>query len=81
MRVDRQVLQKIEGHVGVALRNGKCIDDAELVSAGRLGAESLWLFVNGADVFAPHTEVLRLWQVDGRRRRSLEPNRLHRHLN
>jgi hypothetical protein len=63
---DDRNLRALEGQqVNVALRGGSRIDDSQLVSAGRHGARSLWLFVNGIDVFVPHAEVLDLWEVAG----------------
>lgn len=57
-------VQILEGHqVCVALRNGSRIDDCQLVSAGRVSTEALWLFSNGADLFVPIDEVLDVWEA------------------
>ena len=56
--------QPYEGRqVCVALRNGSRIDDCQLVSAGRISTETLWLFSNGLDVFVPIRQVLDLWEA------------------
>lgn len=53
----------LEGHhVSVALRDGSRIDDCQLVSAGRNGATTIWLFSNHADVFVPLQDVVDLWE-------------------
>jgi hypothetical protein len=58
----RQVARSLEGQpVSVALADGNRIDDATLVSVGRSGARTLWLFSNGTDVFVPLAEVVDLW--------------------
>jgi hypothetical protein len=62
-------LRSLEGrHVSVALRDGSRIDDCELVSGGRPGAETVWLFSNGIDVFVPVAAVLACWEADPARR-------------
>jgi hypothetical protein len=43
--------------VNVALADGSRLDDCELVSAGRRGVESLWLYANGADTFVALEDV------------------------
>jgi hypothetical protein len=57
-------LRLLEGRqVGVALADGSRIDDAQLVSAGRAGARTLWVFTNGTDAFVPHPDVVDVWEV------------------
>jgi hypothetical protein len=54
----------LEGfRVSIALVDGTRIDDCELVSAGRPGATSLWLYTNGADTFVALADVAALWEV------------------
>lgn len=54
----------LEGrHVGVALVDGSRLDDGELVSAGHAGAQSLWLYSNGADTFVTILDVIDVWEV------------------
>ena len=54
----------LEGRrVSVALVDGSRIDDCELVSAGRDGVQSLWLYTNGADAFVPLVDVTDVWEV------------------
>ncbi len=53
----------LEGHrVGVALADGSRLDDCQLVSAGRPGSPSLWLYANGADTFVTMLEVTDVWE-------------------
>jgi hypothetical protein len=57
-------LKLLEGRrVSVALADGSRIDDAQLVSAGRTGARTLWVFTNGTDAFIPFPELLDVWEV------------------
>jgi hypothetical protein len=59
-------LQQLEGlQVSVALADGSRIDDCQLVSAGRSGAASLWLFTNGADLFVAFENVIAVWEAGG----------------
>ena len=62
-------LRSLEGRrVSVALRDGDRIDDGELVSAGRPGTETVWLFSNGMDVFVPVAAILACWEAVPHRR-------------
>ncbi len=57
-------LVHLEGRrVSVAFADGSRIDDCELVSAGHHGAHTLWLYANGADVFAAPEDVIDIWEV------------------
>jgi hypothetical protein len=57
-------LKGLEGRqIGLALTDGSRIDDCQLVSAGRPGLQSLWVFTNGADAFIPLELVLEVWEV------------------
>jgi hypothetical protein len=57
-------LRQWEGRqVSVALTDGSRLDDCQLVSAGRNGAGSLWLFTNGSDVFVPLAQVTAVWEA------------------
>ena len=53
--------------VSLALIDGSRLDDCELVSAGH-GRATLWLFINGADVFVPVAKVTDAWQAEERRK-------------
>lgn len=54
----------LEGRrVSVALVDGSRLDDCQLVSAGRHGTPSLWLFTNGADTFVTMLDVADVWEV------------------
>lgn len=65
MTVERvtRLIGHLEGRrVNLALADGSRLDDCELVSAGR-GTATLWLFVNGDDVFVPVTDVTDAWEA------------------
>lgn len=53
----------LEGRrVSFALVDGSRLDDCELVSAGH-GTATLWLFVNGDDLFVPVADVTDAWEA------------------
>ena len=59
-------LRSLEGRqVSVALADGSRIDDCQMVSAGRPGVQTLWVFSNGTDTFVPLPEVLEVWELLG----------------
>jgi hypothetical protein len=61
-------VQLLEGRqVCVALRNGSRIDDCQLVSAGRVSTETMWLFSNGVDLFVSIDEVIDVWEAPATR--------------
>ena len=65
MTVERvsSLIGHLEGHrVNLALTDGSRLDDCELVSSGH-GRTTLWLFVNGSDVFVPVAEVIDAWEA------------------
>jgi hypothetical protein len=65
MTVERVIhlIGHLEGHrVNLALKNGSRLDDCELVSSGH-GRTTLWLFVNGSDVFVPVAKVIDAWEA------------------
>jgi hypothetical protein len=45
------------------VRGGRRIDDCELVSVGRGGVRTVWVFADGADTFVPLDDVLDLWEA------------------
>ena len=60
----RLLTRHLEGRrVGVALADGSRLDDCQLISAGRHGAASLWLYSNGADTFVTLQDVTDVWEV------------------
>lgn len=63
----RRALTRLAGlegcQVSVALDDGSRIDDCQLVSGGRHGVETLWLFINGADRFIPLERVVDIWEA------------------
>ena len=61
-------LRTLEGRrVNLWLRNGSQLDGVEVISAGRGGLSSLWLEVNGTDLFIEKTEILDIHEVRGDR--------------
>jgi hypothetical protein len=65
MTVERAIhlIGHLEGRrVSLALTNGSRLDDCELVSAGH-GRGTLWIFVNGADVFVAVADVTDAWEA------------------
>jgi hypothetical protein len=54
-------MRSLEGRrVNVALRDGSRIDDCQLVAGSRPAAQTVWLFVDGIDVFLPVAAVLEM---------------------
>jgi hypothetical protein len=59
-----RTFKALEGRrVGVALRDGARLDDCRLVSVGRAGARTLWIYTEGADAFVPFADVLDVWEA------------------
>jgi hypothetical protein len=59
-------LRWLEGRtVSVALADGSRLDGCQLISGGRRGVASLWVFANGRDLFIPLPDVLDCWEVLG----------------
>ncbi len=57
-------LRLLEGRrVSLALADGSRLDDCQLVSGGRRGVKSLWVFTNGTDTFVPLPDVIDCWEV------------------
>jgi hypothetical protein len=57
-------LRKFEGRqVSVAVADGSRIDDCSLVSAGRGRADTVWVFVNGGDIFIRLADVVAVWEA------------------
>lgn len=50
--------------VSIAVADGSCIQDCQLISAGVPGTDNLWVFSNGRDVFVPLEMVLDVWEAD-----------------
>ena len=63
MSPSRHELRMFEGRqVSVALADGSRIDDCSLISAGRSRARTVWVFVNGIDVFIHPADVVAVWE-------------------
>ena len=58
-----RALRHLEGHrVTLALTDGSRLDEVMLVSSGRNRATTLWLDVDGIDVFVSRSEVLEAFE-------------------
>jgi hypothetical protein len=56
-------LQELQGQlVGLALATGDRIDECRLISIRR-GAGSVWIYVDGEDVFIPLEAIRDCWEV------------------
>jgi hypothetical protein len=63
-----RALRTLEGHhVSLALVDGSRIDDCELVSVGRPGCGTLWLYTENGDTFVEVARVVDLWECPTRR--------------
>ncbi len=57
-------LREFQGRdVNVALDDGSRLDGCQLMSADRARANTVWLFVEGSDVFVPLARVVAVWDV------------------
>ena len=57
-------LRCFEGRdISVALADGSRIDGCQLVSAGRGGNRSVWVYVNGIDVFLARGDIVAVWEA------------------
>jgi hypothetical protein len=57
-------LRALEGHqVNVAFRDGSRMDDCQLISAGRPGTGTVWIFAQGIDVFLPASTIVDCWEA------------------
>ncbi len=57
-------MHSLEGcAVNVALRDGSRIDGCRLVSARRPGAQTVWLAMDGMDVFLPVGAIAACWEA------------------
>jgi hypothetical protein len=58
-------LRSLEGRrVGVALRDGSRIDDAQLISSGRGNVQTVWVVsVLGVDTFVRLSAVVDVWEA------------------
>lgn len=63
-RAIRSVLRELEGReVSLALADGSRLDAVMLISAGRGGTPTVWLFAQGIDVFLPRRCVIAAWEA------------------
>jgi hypothetical protein len=57
-------LRRLEGRrVCLALSGGRRIDDCQLISGGRGGCRSAWIFDAGDDRFVSHDEIVDVWEA------------------
>jgi len=60
------LLRTLQGRrVNVAFRDGSRIDDCRLISAGRPGTGTVWIFADGIDVFLPASIIVDCWEAPG----------------
>jgi hypothetical protein len=60
-------MRRLEGRqVSVSLRGGDRLD-CRLISGGRSGTGTVWLFWDGIDVFIPVEDVLDVWELPASR--------------
>jgi hypothetical protein len=65
-RAELAATAELEGRiVGLALVGGRRLDDCQLVSMPRRGANTVWVFRCGEDVFVPAEHVLEIWESRG----------------
>jgi hypothetical protein len=58
-------LRELQGRrVSLALFGGDRIDDAQLISAGRPGLRTVWVFTNGSDTFLPVGDIIDVWEAE-----------------
>jgi hypothetical protein len=61
-------LRALEGRqISLSLSDGSRIDDVQLVSAGRGGLRTIWVFAYGMDTFVPLANVVDVWETVSRR--------------
>jgi len=61
---DGRRLRALEGReISLSLVDGTRLDGVTLISAGRGGTTSVWVFVSGMDVFVPRTRVIDAWEA------------------
>jgi hypothetical protein len=57
-------LRDLEGRrVNLSLTNGSQLESVEVVSAGHGGLSSLWLELDGTDLFIEKAEILNIYEV------------------
>jgi hypothetical protein len=57
-------LRDLEGReVSIALANGSRLDAVTLISAGRGGTATVWVYAGGIDVFVPRPQVVDAWET------------------
>jgi hypothetical protein len=63
MTVSPTRLAAMEGRrVCLALDDGSRIDGCQLISAGRSGQATAWVFSNGTDAFVPLCRITDVWE-------------------
>jgi hypothetical protein len=60
----------VSDQVCLVLAGGERIDDCQLISTGRGGVETLWIFTDGSDTFVPLADVVDLWEAAPNRSRA-----------
>lgn len=58
-----RALRDLEGReVSLAMADGSRLDAVTLVSAGRGGTPTVWIYAGGIDVFVPRPNVIDAWE-------------------
>jgi hypothetical protein len=58
-----RALRDLEGReVSLSMADGSRLDAVTLVSAGRGGTPTVWIYAGGIDVFVPRPHVIDAWE-------------------
>ncbi len=58
-----RALRELEGReVSLSMADGSRLDAVTLVSAGRGGTPTVWIYAGGIDVFVPRPHVIDAWE-------------------
>lgn len=56
-------IRALEGRrVSLALADGSRVDDCQLISSGRPGTATVWVFANGTDHFFRRDHIVDCWE-------------------
>jgi hypothetical protein len=61
--ISGRALRDLEGReVSLSMADGSRLDAVTLVSAGRGGTPTVWIYAGGIDVFVPRPNVIDVWE-------------------